>query len=241
MPRRQLHNTVMKTLEVTAKTARGGVKVSTGKRTTIQVRMAAIEILVGGPYKDKKGKDHPYGHVALRVTTGEVDHIFDYGRYGREWGFGDSEGEGMLRVWTDFSAYISSENSYGRKTKAFTYEVLEEKAKDVLKHFEKKIEGKSPTKKSRPPKMKEYQIEDYYALGPNCTTMSVDGAKIALPKIDNDRVSFRQGRGLSFTERSLANLRGWPEKIVMPGDLQAMLEANSAIKPKQTQIFEARR
>jgi hypothetical protein len=230
----------MTTIEVPIKTAQSGVKVTTGKLTTVVLRLASVELLVGGPYV-KNGEEHTYGHVALRVTTTEEDRIFDYGRYGREWGFGSSEGEGMLRVWTNFNAYIASENSYGRVTTGFSYEVPEERSIAVLAHFDQKVAGKTPTPKSRPPTMREYRIEDYHALGPNCTTMTLDGARIAIPSIDRDRASYQQGRGLSFSERSAARIRGWPDHLIMPADLQAMLEASSAVRPKEVRTFGARR
>lgn len=33
---------------------------------------------------------------------------------------------------------------------------------------------------------------DYHALGPNCTTLSVDGAKVAVPRIDYGSEKFNQ-------------------------------------------------
>ena len=131
----------MTTIEVPVKTAQQGVKITTGRLTTIQVRLASIEILIGGPYT-KEGKEHTYGHAALRVTTTAADRVFDYGRYGREWGFGDSEGDGMLRVWTDFNAYIAGENSYGRVTTGFLYEVPEARAEAVIDTSTRKLRGK---------------------------------------------------------------------------------------------------
>lgn len=101
----------MPTLSVPAKTAKDGVRIATNQLTQIQVRLASVELLVGGPYGD-----HSYGHAALRVTTPEVDKVFDYGRYGQVWGFGNSEGEGILKIWSDFNAYIKEENDLGRVT-----------------------------------------------------------------------------------------------------------------------------
>jgi hypothetical protein len=77
----------MPALSVPVKMAKEGVQATTNQITRIQVRMASVEILVGGPYGN-----HPYGHTALRVTTTDSDNVFDYGRYGRTWGLGDSEG-----------------------------------------------------------------------------------------------------------------------------------------------------
>jgi len=56
------------------------------------------EILIGGPYKN-----HLYGHVALRVfgyteDGTRYDCVYDFGRYGKTWGFQNSKGEGQLRV-----------------------------------------------------------------------------------------------------------------------------------------------
>lgn len=83
----------MPTLSVPARTAKAGVRITTNQLTQIQVRMASIELLVGGPYPK-----HAYGHAALRVTALELDKVFDYGRYRKSWGFAKSEGEGILNV-----------------------------------------------------------------------------------------------------------------------------------------------
>jgi hypothetical protein len=225
------------TVEAPVKTAQRGVKVTTGQSTTIVVRMASVELLIGGPYT-MKGERHSYGHVALRVTTTQHDRVFDYGRYGRVWGMGESQGEGMLRVWSDFNAYIAGESSYGRVTTGFVYETSEEQANSVLAHFDQKISGKRPTPKSRTG-MNEYRIEDYDALGPNCTTMSVEAARIALPTVDSQRAKFQQGRGLSTMEKALVGVKGWPAHLVMPADLQAMLETREPLKPKLVRTFGA--
>ena len=68
----------MPALSVPVKTAKERVQATTNQVTRIQVRMASVEMLVGGPYGT-----HPYGHTALRVTTADSDKVFDYGRYGR--------------------------------------------------------------------------------------------------------------------------------------------------------------
>ncbi len=98
-----------KKIQITRIEEKFGVKVSTGSHTVI-VLPAHMEILVGGPY-EKHGQIQPYGHVAIRVTISKSDMTYDFGRYGKTWGAGDSEGEGMLRVWTDFSKYITGEKA----------------------------------------------------------------------------------------------------------------------------------
>lgn len=215
----------MPTLSVPENTAKQGVRIATNQLTKIQVRMASVELLVGGPYGE-----HPYGHTALRVTTTDQDNVYDYGRYGRTWGVGKSEGEGVLNIWNSFNAYIAEEVSYGRVTNGFVYEVSEEKAKEVMKFYEQKISGKKVrgTTKTK----NSVIIEDYYALGPNCTTLSVAAIKTIFPDIDREWSTYQKGRGLGMMEKGLVSARGWPNFIFMPGDLQAMMESPAAKKTK---------
>lgn len=179
-------------------------------------KKATVHLLVGGPY-ERNGKNHPYGHVALRVVTDTQDFTYDYGRYGATWGLGGSEGEGMLRVWTDHGKYIAGENSTGRVTTTFSYETTEADAQKVIAHFNGKIASKKPNIDRG--YMKQYRIEDYHALSTNCTTVSVDGATIALPSLMDGSKKFNVGNGLSGSEKFAAKLNGWPDRIFMPADL----------------------
>jgi hypothetical protein len=224
----------MPTVSVPEGKAKQGVKAATNQLTKIQVRMASVELLVGGPYGD-----HPYGHTALRVTTTELDNVFDYGRYGRTWGVGKSEGEGVLNIWTSFDAYIAEENSLGRVTTGFVYDTSEENAKNVLAFYERKVAGKKP--KSATKTKKSFIIDDYYALGPNCTTLSVSAAKTIFPDIDREWSKHQQGRGLGFMEKGLVSAKGWPSFIFMPADLQAMLESPTAKKIKVVKKYGGKR
>jgi len=173
--------------------ARAGVKIATNQLTTIQIRLASVELLVGGPYGD-----HRYGHTAVRVSTDKLDKVFDYGRYRNSWGFGNSEGEGILRIWNDFNAYIHEENSLGRVTTGFVYETTEESAQKVLEFFEQRIAGK-PLLSNKTDK-KVVLLDTYFALGPNCTTLSVDALRRVFPEIDRNWSVFQQGRGLGVME-----------------------------------------
>lgn len=220
----------MPTLSVPAKTAREGVRIATNQLTTIEVRLASIELLVGGPYPG-----HPYGHTAIRVTTSAVDRVFDYGRYGRMWGLGNSEGEGILKIWNNFNAYIADENHYGRVTTGFVYETTEENAKKIFDFFDRKIADRKPTYEDRT--FKKFRIDDYYALGPNCTTLSVEAIKTVFADLDRDWSSFQQGRGLGMMEKAAVSAKGWPRYIFMPADLQAMLESPYARKAKKVNKY----
>lgn len=224
----------MSTLSVPAKTAKKGVPVSTNTRTRIQVRLASVELLIGGPYGDKS-----YGHTALRVMTTELDRVFDYGRYGNAWGVGKSEGEGILRIWTSFNAYIAEEDALGRVTTGFVYETTEEGARKILDFFDNKVDGK-PVISNRPIR-KVVKIDTYYALGPNCTTLSLAGIKTVFPDIDRDWSMFQKGRGLGVMEKAAVTAKGWPNYIFMPADLQVMLENSSAGKPKKINKYGVKR
>lgn len=215
----------MPTLSVSAGIAKRGVKAATNRPTKIQVRLASIELLVGGPYGD-----HAYGHTALRVTTSDEDKVFDYGRYGRTWGVGKSEGEGVLNIWNSFNAYIAEENSLGRVTTGFLYETSEENAKKVLSFYEQKIAGRKPKTESKA--RRSVIIDDYYALGPNCTTLSVSAVKTIFPDIDREWAKHQQGRGLGLVEKGLVSAKGWPSFVFMPADLQSMLESPASRHPK---------
>ncbi len=234
----------MATLEVPLKVAQTGVGVMTGQSTTIVVRLATIEILVGGPYT-KDGKEHTYGHAALRVVTSEGERVYDFGRYGDVTGEFGAEGEGILRVWTRFDPYISGENALGRTTTGFMYETAEEKAREVNQHFER-IVSTGTLRRVRPPGsaspvMREYVLpQNYHALSRNCTTMTLDGAQVALPRIEDNAARFNTGRGMSTSERMAARARGlgsWPSRIFMPADVRLMLEAHAVHKPKQVRTF----
>lgn len=220
----------MTTLSTPEARAKQGVKITTNQLTTIQVQTASIELLVGGPYLD-----HPYGHTALRVITKSGEYIYDYGRYARTWGIGNSEGDGVLNIWSNFDAYIAEENSLARQTIGFLYDVSEDKALEVIKFYDAKIASKK-AKRSTKVKM-SYVIEDYYALGPNCTTLSVDAAKVAVPDIDRDWKKYQEGRGLSMMERGIVSAKGWPNHIFMPADLQAMLARSTAGQPKAIRSY----
>jgi hypothetical protein len=205
----------MNTLAATPDRAQSGVQVGTSKKTTIEVRLASMELLVGGPYGD-----HRYGHTALRVNTSSVERVYDYGRYGKSFG---PEGEGVLRVWTSFQAYMDDENELGRTTTGYLFEISESKANEIIASFEKKVAGKPRKMTTR--FYQSYVVDKYHALGPNCTTVSIDGARIALPSIDVGWETYQKGRGLNFIERQAVNVQGWPPYIFMPADLQAMLDS----------------
>ncbi len=210
-------------MDATKGQAGTGVAINTGSNTRITVRSASIQLLIGGPYTDRHDELHTYGHTALRVTTNEQEHIYDFGRYAGEQG---PTGQGRLRTWTDFKRYIASQNSYKRVTTGFQYNVSNQQAEHINSHFKSLIATRSPIQNKK--HMTEHRLAaDYHALTNNCVTTSMTGAKLAITDLEHDVASHNQGRGMSSTERVAARLVGWPGYIFMPEDLQAMLVDNT--------------
>jgi hypothetical protein len=221
------------TINATAKNTKDGISITTSQATIIEVQIPAIEILIGGPYT-LNGEEHTYGHVALRVLTPNDEQVYDFGRYAGERG---PFGQGRLRVWTDFSKYIASENSTGRTTTGFLYRVTSEAAKQVNAHFDGLIASR-PVLKAYGNYRKEYRLaEDYHALNNNCATTSMGGARIAVKGLDYNVSKYNKGRGMSTAEEYAAKIAGWPTTIFMPADLQQMLEENPVRRPDKVERF----
>jgi hypothetical protein len=128
----------------------------------------------------------------------------------------------MLRVWTDFSKYIDDQNSTGRTTTSYSYPVTPSGAKRIEAFYQQKITGVPLVHDLG--YMKQYRIEeDWDVLLSNCTTLSIEGAKQALPHIDDKAEQFDVGRGLSLPVRILSHLEGWPDGTFLPADLSAEL------------------
>ncbi|MDR1994174.1 hypothetical protein [Azonexus sp.] len=210
---------------------------NTTRKNIIRIQNASLELLIGGPYTDIRGERHTYGHVALRIIKSNSEHIYDFGRYAGATGDFGAEGPGILRIWSGLPQYIAGENSTGRQTHGFSYQITDQQADQVNMYYKNITQG-LPITKERGEYMKEYRLtRNYHALTNNCTTISMDGALIAIPELAHDQANFNEGRGLSFTEKAAAKLKGWPSRIFMPADLKAMLESTDKQKPYLTQTY----
>lgn len=200
---------------------------------------AEIHILVGGAYTDSSGEEHRYGHTALRVKTRASDSTYDFGRYGKVTGtFGES-GDGILRVWSSFQPYINGEVALQRKTTGFVYGVFDHEGDLSNSYFNglmksgKLIEGKSN------PQRNVYRLAtDYHALGPNCTTLSLDAAKQAIPKIDRGSERYNTPEDvLSFAERLALKAKGGASRLFLPANLLKFLHSEDAVKPLRIDVY----
>ena len=231
----------MTTIQTTPETLKAGLQLATTKLTTVQLNISLIEILIGGPYKTEAGEDHPFGHAALRVITKNVQRIYDFGRYGKTRGLFGTEGEGILRVWSNFGTYITSENITGRTTTGYSYEVSEEKSELTISYFNA-LTTPSEKRNATHPDSKVFKLKmDYDAINNNCVTTTLKGARLALPTLDLVGKKFNIGRGMTESERNAAKLSnfGWPSHIFMPEDLRAMLEDKDSIHPERRLTYKS--
>ena len=203
---------------------------------------AEMHILVGGPYT-LNGENHRYGHTAIRVKVGATDTTYDFGRYGRTGGDFSAEGEGILRVWSDFTPYIASENVLKRKTTGFVYAIFDHQAKAINDHFASLISSATPRPKMEAGRsvLKVYQLPtNYHALGYNCTTLSLDGAKTAYPNFESGSAEFiKPDAVLTFTERMAMKTigGGTPTRMFLPANLQDFLSSKPAVKPTRVDSY----
>lgn len=214
---------------------------ASGKTTTtnqVVVSGAYMEVLVGGPYT-RNNEEHPFGHAALRVVVGSQDVTYDFGRYGRTWGTFDSEGEGVLNVWTSFRAYIAGENSLGRTTTGFVYFLDNATAKTIIAHFDGVVAQKKELRRKTATSARYVLPSNYHPTSNNCTTVTIVGAKISGKPIVQNPAKYSEMRGLSFIERQAARAQTKPQDgIFMPADLQAMLEGNTEVRYDKKNVYK---
>lgn len=198
---------------------------------------AEMHILVGGPYV-QDGENHRYGHTSIRIKTKSYDLTYDFGRYGGVTGDFGAEGEGILRVWKNFSKYIAGENAL-RRTVGFKYEIFEYQANSVKSFFEAKISAATHladkdrrTAKGTPPFLQVYKLpENYHALGYNCTTISLDGARQVYPLFEKGSHAFIKPESvLTIAERLAIKTvgGGTPNRIFLPDNLKTFLMSGTA-------------
>jgi hypothetical protein len=207
-----------------------------------------MEILVGGPYGG-----HIYGHTALRVKKPAKEYVYDFGRYRNTYsenigmgielkGADSPRGEGILNIWENFDDYIAGENGLGRTTWGYKYKIFDAQADAVINFYQSQIEGLAPIKKTA--SFKAYKLQtDYFALGPNCTTLSISGAKHAVPRIDEGSENFIEPSAVLSTMTILAMKAkyGTPTKLFLPVNLQKYLDTGPKIRVDEKATYGGRK
>ncbi len=141
-----------------------------------EVQGDSIQLIIGKPYTDYKGKEHPYGHVALRVFNAEegYDYVYDFGRYGAVRGVFGQTGDGILNVYNNSEAYFKTEQSI-RESIGYTEATTVAQDKKIIDYYNKQIaEGESYSKRNTK-NSKSYKLDDYGIFDNNCCTISADG------------------------------------------------------------------
>ena len=204
---------------------------------------AELQLLVGGPYLAADGEEHKYGHTAVRFKTRQFDLTYDFGRYGKITGVFGESGEGILRVWSDFQAYIRSENALKRTTTAFVYLIFDRQAIAAKKYFDRLTNGGRELNGRKTSSMSVYKLAtDYHALGPNCTTLSVDGAKVAVTRIDYGSEKFNRPEDvLDWKEQLALKTNGGAKRVFLPANLQKFLSVASPVKLLRTDIHSGKK
>lgn len=199
---------------------------------------STISILVGGPYTAGNQLQR-YGHTAVRVTTKAYDLTYDFGRYGAVTGTFGEEGEGILRVWSNFEKYIKGENSLGRTTREYIYYVWKHQTAKTKDYFAGLIQAGKPRSELERNRawLKVYQLSrNYHALGYNCTTLSLDGIVKAIPNYENGSAEFiKPGDVLNWAERAALKTvgGGTPSRLFLPANLQSFLDTKPAIRANE--------
>ena len=203
---------------------------------------AELHVLVGGPYTID-GEEHRYGHTAIRIKTKTTDLTYDFGRYARVMGTFGEEGEGILRVWSNFDKYIASENVLGRVTTDFTYAIFDHQAQTVIDFYKKLTDSaKRRTELDRGrPEVNSYQLPtNYTALNYNCTTLSLDATRTVFPNFENGSSSYiRPEDVLDWKERMAMKTLGGgtPTHLFLPANLQQFLSAKPPVPPTSVKTY----
>ena len=201
-----------------------------------------MHILVGGTYT-LGGTEHRYGHTAIRVKTRTSDTIYDFGRYGRVTGDFGAEGEGILRVWSNFSRYIAGENATGRRTTGFVFLIFDHQASAINNYYMAIIDGATPRPEMDRSRsgLKVYRLAaNYHALGYNCTTLTLDGAQKAISNFEEGGSAFIKPEAvMSLSERlAMRTLGGgMPGRIFLPANLETFLLTKPVQKPARVDTY----
>jgi RHS repeat-associated protein len=136
----------------------------------------SVELIIGKPYTDAAGKEHPYGHVALRVYNSAegYDNVYDFGRYGAVRGVFGQTGDGILNVYNNSEAYLKEEQSI-RESYGYSKGTSVEEDKKIMAHFDDLIKNGAPYSKRNNKDRKSYKLDDYSILDNNCCTVSGGG------------------------------------------------------------------
>lgn len=219
---------------------------------------AELHLLVGSAYGEGD-TESPYGHTAVYIKLKGQDYIYDFGRYGKVkpekfgWitleGASSPRGEGVLRVWNNFQAYIADENRQGlnsarsRTTYGYGYKIFDNQASKVIAYYNNLIKTAKPARETA--HYKSYILaQDYFALGPNCTTQSLEAARQAVPDIVKNSERFiNPDKVLPVTAKAAFKLSNYetPSFIFLPDNLNDYLKTAPAIRIDMKNTYKSQK
>jgi hypothetical protein len=109
--------------------------------------------------------------IGLRRGKG-YDETYDFGRYGATWGFMKSKGEGILRVWGNWRAFVAGQTGEG-DLKLVRYTTSRETDEAIMADFAAQTAA-GEKREGRAGSFEAYKLTDNYELlDNNCTTKSL--------------------------------------------------------------------
>jgi hypothetical protein len=219
---------------------------------------AELHLLVGSAY-GTGDKESPYGHTAVYIKLQGKEYIYDFGRYGKTKpesfgpftldGPSSPRGEGVLRVWNNYQAYINDENNQGieggrtRTTYGYGYKIFDSQANLVINYYNNLIKGGKLRRKER--FYTSYTLaQDYFALAPNCTTQSLEATKKAIPSMAKSGHKFvNSDKVLPMTAKLAfkASKYEMPKYLFLPDNLNDYLKQSPDIKVNNKNIYHLNR
>lgn len=219
---------------------------------------AELHLLIGSAYGEGD-TESPYGHTAVYIKIKSKEYVYDFGRYGRTLpenirgielsGSSSPRGEGILKVWNSFSAYIDEESRQGastrrsRTTYTYGYKIFDSQANRVLNYYNNLI--KLAKNAQQTTHYKRYKLaQDYFALAPNCTTQSLEATKKAIPNMGKSGHRFvNSDKVLPFTVRAAFRMSEYkmPDYLFLPDNLNDYLKESPDVKTNMRNSYHRQR
>ena len=169
-------------------------------KTSVFKFSSEIRLYVGLPYGT-----HNIGHSFIRVSTGDShgEVIYDFGRYGKSWGYLNFSGEGIMRVWRGRKAvdFFLKKQQRFRDFVEYRIKVSPEVHKKVYEHYESLLKNAKLVEEH--PNHKRFRLKrDFDGVTVQCTSMALEGLRLNMNGEDYISLldpGFNKGKG--FTEK----------------------------------------
>lgn len=149
--------------------------------------------------------EHKWGHLSLRISNSIRDEVYDFGRYGAMWGPWNTQGEPILRVWTNARAHLIAQKDGNPRIDIVTVTATESEANAAFHYFDKLTGSLSPRSKNAHHAEYRLRIADFHAINNNCVTMSMNAFYAAQPHYQGLGPRYARGDDLYFWARPKAN------------------------------------